>query len=111
MLCGVGIGLDSARLLATGLAVVKHMDRLSGQPSFRACGQTDALSGEILSGWPTEPDSMTPRVRSGQGASWQLDRDPHETWKSPVGLFMWSHLGTLSGPIWSTDNSLGRKQA
>lgn len=44
MLCGVGIGLDSARLLATGLAVVKHMDRLSGQPSFREYGQTDRCS-------------------------------------------------------------------
>lgn len=105
----MGIGLDSARLLATGLAVVKHMDRLSGQPSFREYSQTDRCSVGRATLWVAyRTGSMTPRVGSGQGASWQRDRDPHETWESPVGLFMYL---TLSGPIWSTDDSLGREQA
>lgn len=43
-----------------------------------------------------------------QGASWQLDRDPHEIWEWLAGLSMFL---TLSGPIWSTDNSVGREPA
>lgn len=91
-----GIGLDSTQHLATGLAVVKHMDHLSGQPSFREYSQTEAL-------WVAYRKHDSSGLVRCTGLSWQLDRDPHEVCKPPVGFFMFL---TLSGPIWSTDDCL-----
>lgn len=48
-----------------GVAVVKHVDCV--QPSLRECSQTDALLGEVLSGWSIGPENMTPQVWSGAG--------------------------------------------
>ena len=66
---------------------------------------TDAPSGEVHSGWPTEPENMTGLVWPRK-PFWQLDRDLQKIWKVPVGFSMFL---SLISPTWSTGNSAGRE--
>lgn len=68
---------------------------------------TDAPSGEVRSGWSTEPVNMTGLVWCRE-PFWQLDRDLQKIWKVPVGF---SVFLTLISPTWSTGNSSGREWA
>ena len=68
---------------------------------------TDAPSGEVRSGWSTEPLNMTGLVWCRE-PFWQLDRDLKKIWKVPVGF---SVFLTLISPTCSTGNSSGREWA